>query len=147
MSGIEFTYDDSALMNRFNKVTNNFPQKAEDLISNTAELFIKDIIDEEKRASLKGDLAQVNNLTNSKGYSKGKIRKSGDSIEIDIYTKSDQLNLIENGYELTDENGKKVGWVPGNFVVKQVVDSYDSSTAPLGVVDLLNQIEKDSGLA
>lgn len=124
------------------KAIHMYPDMAEDRLKAIANNLKKDVISEEKRVIKNDDIRTKNKLTSSSGFSVGKVRGYNEKMEVDFSAESKIFHLVENGHEQTTKDGKQLGWIQGNYVVKKLRIQYAEYVMPLEMDQLLTDIMK-----
>lgn len=130
------------LSDALTKAINSYPDMAEDKLKKIANNLKRDVVAEEKQTIKNDDTRKKNKLTTPQGFSVSKVRGYNENIEIDFSAKSKIFHLVENGHEQTTKDGKKVGWVKGNYVVKKLRIQYAEYVMPFEMDQLLKDIMK-----
>lgn len=143
MSDMDFSLRGlSDLSEDLTKAIRKYPDMAEDRIKKVANNMKKDVISEEKKAIKDDDVRTKNKLTSASGFSVGKVRGYNENMEVDFSAKSKIFHLVENGHEQTTKDGKRLGWVQGNYVVKKLRIQYAEYVMPFEMDQLLKDIMK-----
>ncbi|BCK01413.1 hypothetical protein [Anaerocolumna chitinilytica] len=143
MSDMDFSLEGlTDLSADLTKAIRLYPNMAEERIRKIANNLKKDVIDEEKKAIKNDDTRTKNKLTSSSGFSVGKVRGYNENMEVDFSAKSKIFHLVENGHEQTTKDGKRIGWVQGNYVVKKMRIKYAEYVMPFEMDQLLKDITK-----
>ncbi len=128
------------------KASRCYPDIAESRLRDIANIFRKDVASEEKKVVKNDDYAKISKLTSIEGYSIGKTRVCNDKIDVDFSANSEEFNLVENGCNQVNSDGKII-WVDGNHVVKNMCDNYAVNVLPSKMDELLNEIIKECDLS
>lgn len=123
---MEFRFEGLEELNKkLNVVKDEFPDEAEKVVDKMTNRLRKHVRDK----TPKSDKDHKRKL--SKSYKKTRAAKQGDEISADFYATAPHFHLIDRGHQWVTPGGKRMGWVPGKFMVKQGVEELNGEATKI----------------
>ncbi|MDF2842475.1 MAG: Bacteriophage protein of unknown function [Herbinix sp.] len=127
------------LQQKLSQVVKKYPDLAEERLESTGKGFKKRVVEVTRQRTSK----HSGNLV--KGFRLDKIKGYGMNMSKDFRGTAPHFHLIENGHNQVTKDGKKVGWVQGKHIVKDVRDEYQE-IIPEVMQELYDDIVRECNL-
>jgi hypothetical protein len=127
------------LQKNLEQAIKKYPDLAEERLEHTAKDFKKRVVEVTRQRTKKHSGKLI------KGFKLDKIKGYGMNMSKDFRGTAPHFHLIENGHNQTTKDGKKIGWVPGKHIVKDVRDEY-KEVMPEVMQELIDEIKKECNL-